>query len=66
MMLLKEISKDLNVSKLKKLFLEADYDNSGFLSLDEVYNLLTLNLGIEIKRDEIEKLCAASDTDFDS
>ena len=35
------------MEKLKKLFKEADMDNSGFLSMEEIYNLLTLNLGIE-------------------
>ena len=64
--LTKEVSSDLNVAKLKKLFLQADYDNSGFLSMDEVYNLLTLNLGIEIRRSEFEALVGAKDIDFDS
>ena len=64
--LTKEVSTDRNVAKLKKLFLQADHDNSGFLSMDEVYNLLTLNLGIEIRRSEFAALVGAKDIDFDS
>ena len=42
------------MNKLKKLFHDADVDNSGFLSMEEIYNLLNLTLRIEITREELE------------
>lgn len=50
---------------MKQLFKEADTDNSGFLSIDELYNLLNLRLEVEIRREELEQLVGANDTDDD-
>ncbi len=51
---------------LKQLFFEADWDHSGFLSTDEIYNLLNLKLEVEITKEELEDLIGQNDTDGDS
>lgn len=38
-----------DMSYLKRLFQEADIDHSGFLSVDELYNLFNLKLEVEIR-----------------
>ena len=53
---------------MKKLFQEADVDNSGFLSMEEIYNLFNLNLGIEITREELDDaagLIGCADANYD-
>ena len=53
------------LEELKNLFLEADVDNNGFLSIDEIYSLLTLRLGVEIRIEELEELIGEADRDQD-
>jgi Ca2+-binding EF-hand superfamily protein len=38
-----------DMEHMRKLFLEADVDHSGFLSVDEIYNLFNLKLDMEVR-----------------
>ena len=51
---------------MKNLFYEADLDKSGLLSLDEIYNLLTLKLEVDIRREELSDMIGFNDEDGDN
>lgn len=55
-----------DMSYLKRLFQEADIDHSGFLSVDELYNLFNLKLEVEIWWEELEELIGTADADSDN
>lgn len=44
------------------MFREADLDHSGFLTVDEIYNVL-LKMGAELKMDELVELMNEIDVD---
>lgn len=57
------INQEDNMEDLRALFIEADVDHSGFLSLDELYSVL-LKMGCEnIKTEELAALMAEMDQD---
>jgi len=67
-MMLPKLKEDLfaqedNVEDLRAKFLEADVDQSGTLTVDELYSVL-LKLGVDnINHDELKSLMAEMDVD---
>jgi Ca2+-binding EF-hand superfamily protein len=57
-----EAENDLN--ELKAMFYEADLDQSGYLSVDELYNLFNTKLEANITRDQLKDLMLNVDLDF--
>lgn len=56
------LAKKDNVQDLKRIFLEADVDNSGFLDVGELYGAIK-RLGADITEDELAILMAEIDVD---
>jgi len=58
------LAQDDNLQDLRNLFLEADVDHSGSLSIDEVYNVIR-KMGAELKMEELIELMNEIDIDRD-
>ena len=64
MMLDQLLNQNQQVQDLRKLFIEADVDGSGMLSVEELYAALK-KLGAEVQIDDIVSLMAQIDVDRD-
>ena len=58
-----EVENDIN--ELRAMFYEADLNNSGFLDMDELYNLFNIKLEANITREELRTFVQSVDIDFD-
>jgi calcium-binding protein CML len=58
------LSQEDSMEDLRAMFLEADIDHSGTLSIDEIYSVI-LKLGTEVTIDEIVELMNEIDVDRD-
>jgi len=58
------LSQEDRTEDLRSKFLEADTDHSGFLSVDELFNMLH-KMGAEVSHDDVIELMAEIDVDRD-
>lgn len=58
------LSHDDNLEDLRAMFLDADIDHSGTLSLDELYSVI-MKMGAEVSMDELVQLMSEIDVDKD-
>ena len=58
-----QVENDIN--ELRAMFYEADIDNSGYISMDELYNFFKLKLKADITKEELKELVREIDLDFD-
>ena len=56
------LSQEDKVEDLRAKFLEADVDHSGFLSVDELYNMLH-KMGADVEQEDVIQLMAEIDVD---
>lgn len=58
------VSKESSIEEIRALFMEADTDYSGFLSIDEMYACM-LKMGVNVSRQEIVRLFMEFDINGD-
>jgi len=58
------LSQEDNLEDLRAMFLDADIDHSGTLSIDEIYSVI-LKLGAEVSLEELTELMNEIDVDRD-
>jgi calmodulin len=63
--LLKHLLRDLSSQELREAFSLFDKDGNGFISAQELYHVIALNLEQKLSREDVELMIKQADTDGD-